>query len=88
LLLGIFWKRTTQLGGLAGLVTGMVSAAFMHIFKDILFTIEEPFLYVSWWSFVVGFIVTVSVTLFTKPYEDDRLIGLVYRLAERKQKVK
>ena len=88
LLLGIFWKRTTQLGGLAGLVVGMISAALMHIFKDTLFTIEEPFLYVSWWSFVVGFIVSVTVTLFTKPYEDDRLIGLVYRLAERKQNVK
>ncbi len=86
LLLGMFWKRTTQQGGLAGLIAGMISALLMHLFKDSLFTIEEPFLYVSWWSFVVGFVVTVVVTLFTKPYEDSKLLGLVYRLAENTQK--
>jgi SSS family solute:Na+ symporter len=82
----MFWKRTTQQGGLAGLIAGMISALLMNLFKDSLFTIEEPFLYVSWWSFVVGFVVTVMVTLFTKPYEDSKLLGLVYRLAENTQK--
>jgi len=86
LFLGMFWKRTTQQGGLAGLVVGMISAALLHIFSDSLFSIEEPFLYVSWWSFVVGFVVTVVVTLLTKPYEDNKLVGLVYRLAENNQK--
>jgi SSS family solute:Na+ symporter len=83
LLLGIFWKRATQWGGLAGLVIGITSSALMHIFSDALFNIEDPFLYVSWWSFVVGFIVTITVSIFTKPYEDERLFGLVYRLAEK-----
>ena len=86
LFLGMFWKRTTQQGGLAGLVVGMISAALMNIFSDSLFSIEEPFLYVSWWSFVVGFIVTVVVTLLTKPYADNKLVGLVYRLADNNQK--
>ena len=58
----------------------------MNIFSDSLFSIEEPFLYVSWWSFVVGFIVTVVVTLLTKPYADNKLVGLVYRLADNNQK--
>jgi SSS family solute:Na+ symporter len=84
LLLGIFWKRTTQWGGLAGLVIGMAVSASLYIFKGDLFNIEEPFLYVSWWSFLTGFIVTITVSLFTNPHEDKRLVGLVYRLAEKK----
>jgi len=84
LLLGIFWKRATQWGGLAGLVIGITSSALMHIFSDVLFNIEDPFLYVSWWSFVVGLVVTLTVSLFTKAYEDEHLFGLVYRLAEKK----
>jgi SSS family solute:Na+ symporter len=83
LLLGIFWKRTTQWGGLAGLVIGMAVSASLYIFKSDFFAIEEPFLYVSWWSFLTGFIVTVTVSLFTDPHEDKRLVGLVYRLAEK-----
>jgi SSS family solute:Na+ symporter len=85
LLLGIFWKKTTQWGGLAGLVVGMCVSAVLYIFKGNFFTIEEPFLYVSWWSFLVGFIVTIIVSLFTKTPEEDRLIGLVYGLADKKQ---
>jgi SSS family solute:Na+ symporter len=88
LLLGMFWKRTTQQGGLTGLIVGMISALLMHLYRDNLFTIEEPFLYVSWWSFVVGFIVTIAVTLFTKPYEDSKLRGLVYRLADHAQETR
>ncbi len=80
LLLGIMWKRTTQWGGLAGFVIGIFSSFLMYQFKDSLFTIQDPFLYVSWWSFVTGFIVTIVVSLFTKPYPEERLIGLVYGL--------
>ncbi|MCA9731548.1 sodium:solute symporter family protein [candidate division KSB1 bacterium] len=83
LFLGIFWKRATQWGGLAGLVIGIASSATLHIFGDHFFTIQDPFLYVSWWSFVVGLVVTITVSLFTTPHEDQRLHGLVYRLAER-----
>jgi len=85
LLLGIFWKRATQWGGLTGLVIGISSSALMHVFSDALFKIEDPFLYVSWWSFVIGFVVTITVSLFTQPYEDEKLFGLVYRLADRKK---
>ena len=78
LLLGIFWKRTTQWGGLSAIVIGIGSAIYMNVTKDQHFTIEDPFLYISWWSFVVGFIVNVTVSLFTKPYDDARLKGLVF----------
>ena len=84
LLLGILWKRTTQWGGLAGFVIGILSSFMMYQFEDSLFTIQDPFLYVSWWSFVTGFIVTIIVSLFTKPYSEERLAGLVYGLDESK----
>lgn len=86
LLLGMLWRRTTQWGGLAGLVGGIGISVFLHIFKRSLFTIEDPFLYISWWSFVAGFVITIAVSLLTKPYPDERLYGLVYRLATRRKK--
>jgi SSS family solute:Na+ symporter len=50
----------------------------MNRFKANFFTIEDPFLYISWWSFVIGFIVAVGVSLFTKPVPFTELKGLVY----------
>jgi SSS family solute:Na+ symporter len=83
LLLGIFWKRITQWGGLAGLLGGIGISTLLYIFKSSLFTIEDPFLYVSWWSFVGGFIITLVVSVFTKPHPIERLFGLVYRLEDK-----
>lgn len=88
LLLGIFWKRSTQWGGLYGMIIGIGFAVILNSFKDQFFTIEDPFLYVSWWSFVVGFIVNVIVSLFTSPYSKSRLEGLVYTSSGRKTKNK
>ena len=83
LLLGIFWRRITQWGGLAGLVGGIGSAALMHVFKDKIFTINDPFLYVSWWSFVTGLVIAVLVSLITVPHPDQRLTGLVFGLPDK-----
>ena len=86
LLLGVFWRRATQWGGLVGLIGGMgVSASFyvVHsIFQPVggFFAIEDPFLYVSWWSFVVGVLLTAMVSLLTRPHSIDRLHGLVHGL--------
>jgi SSS family solute:Na+ symporter len=82
LLLGILWRRTTQWGGLIGLLGGMTASGLMYAFKNSLFTIEDPFLYVSWWSFVAGLIITTVVSLFTQPHPVTRLSGLVYRLKQ------
>ncbi len=83
LLLGIFFPRITQWGGLAGLTGGMCLAAAMHFHKDTLFTIEDPFLYVSWWSFVAGVVITVIVSACTKPHGSQRLDGLVFNLKKK-----
>ena len=82
LLLGMFWKRTTPAAGVAGLLVGVSVSGLLFAFKRQLFTISDPFLYISWWSFVVSVVVIWLVTLFTSPLPDDRLEGLVYRLVE------
>jgi solute:Na+ symporter, SSS family len=84
LILGILWKGATQWGGLAGFLGGILSSFLMYQFEDSLFSIQDAFLYVSWWSFVTGFVITVVVSLFTKPHPDERISGLVYGLNKSK----
>ncbi|OHB67807.1 MAG: hypothetical protein A2Y77_10490 [Planctomycetes bacterium RBG_13_62_9] len=80
LLLGMFWPRATQWGGLVGLVGGIITSILLYTFKDSLFTIQEPFLYVSWWSFVMGVLLNVTTSLMTRRHPEERLSGLVCRL--------
>ena len=80
LLLGMFWPRATQWGGLMGLVGGICTSVSLYIFKGRLFTIEEPFLYISWWSFVAGVLLNVGTSLVTRRHPEARLSGLVCRL--------
>lgn len=78
LLLGIFWKRTTQWGGLSALIIGIAFAVFLNVFKEHFFHIEDPFLYISWWSFLVGFVINIVVSLCTKKHSEKELQGLVF----------
>ncbi len=80
LLLGIFFKRITQWGGLFGLILGIFTSGLLFFFKENLFTIDDPFLYISWWSFLSTVILTVLISLFTKPEPIEKLRGLVYGL--------
>ena len=77
LLLGIMWRRTTQWGGLAGLVVGVCFTTIMHNVDD-LFPSEDPYLFVAWWSFVFSLIVTALVSLITPPEPDEKIRGLVF----------
>jgi len=86
LMLGIFWRRGTQWGGLVGYIFGVMVSVTLYALKGKFFTIEDPFLYVSWWSFLAGFLMTIIVSLFTTPHPEERLYGLVYRLAGKKPK--
>ena len=87
LLLGMFWPGTTQWGGLSGLLGGIMLAALMYIFKKSLFTIQEPFLYRAWWSFLGAMIITWAVSLFTKPFPIEKIRGLVYNQVLHDDKV-
>ncbi len=90
LLLGMFWRRTTGKAGFWGLLSGMGTA--IGIFLATRFGLLDP-RYVTlsdtastmalnmWqaaWSLVVNFIVTVVVSLLTKPRPIGELAGLVY----------
>jgi SSS family solute:Na+ symporter len=73
LLLGMLSRRVTQWGGLAGLIVGVVTSAVMHS-QGILF------LWIAWWSFVAAILATLVVSLITKPFDEERLRGLVVSL--------
>ncbi len=77
LLLGIIWPRATGYGGLAGLVLG-VMCCFVLKYTPGLFSSEDPFLFVAWWSFVFALIVTIVVSLLTKPESEEKLRGLCW----------
>jgi SSS family solute:Na+ symporter len=85
ILLGMFWPRATQWGGLAGLVGGISISVLLNIFKGSLFTIQDPFLYISWWTFLVGVVLNVTVSLATRPHPRARLAGLVLGLPKDAQ---
>lgn len=78
LLLGMLTRRATQWGGLAGMLIGVGTAVTMHSAK-FLFGLEHkiPYLWVAWWSFVAAIVGAVVVSLVTKPYDKERLRGLV-----------
>jgi len=77
LLLGILWKRTTQWGGLAGLVLGVCCTTTLNNLEG-LFPSDDPFLFVSWWSFVFSLVVTIVVSLLTPPEPEEKIRGLVF----------
>ncbi len=77
LLLGIMWKRATRWGGLAGLVLGVFFCFILWCVPD-LFPAEDPFLFVSMWSFVFSIIVVVVVSLLTPPEPEEKIRGLVW----------
>ena len=88
LLLGMFWERTTGWGGLAGLVGGLLLSVFMFLGQRFtlgteiqLFTQEDPFLFIAWWSFVGSCVITVVVSLLTPRHTDAQLAGLTYDLS-------
>lgn len=78
-LLGIYWKRANQWGGLAGLLGGVAISSSMF------FITKASFLYIAWWSFLGSILITVVVSLLTKPEPLDKLEGLVYGLVMKDQ---
>jgi SSS family solute:Na+ symporter len=93
-LLGMFWRRSTGHGAFTGLATGTGVAALtlsltvaegkggwiaeLHRFPS---TMAQNF-YIALLAFVSCFVVTVVVSLFTKPRPPEELHGLVYSLTK------
>ncbi len=78
LLLGMMSRRVTQWGGLFGLLLGVTVAVVLYLCNVL-------FLWTAWWSFVAALIGTIVVSLCTKPYESERLRGLVCWLPAEKE---
>jgi len=93
--LGMFWKRTTANGAFWGLVSGTGAAALTHgvtvaegkggwitNIHEFYSGTSQAFNHAGI-AFLVCFIVTVLVSLFTRPKKDEELVGLVYSLTPK-----
>ncbi len=78
LLLGMVWKRANGQGASAGLIFGVITSLTLYWVQDGIFRIDDPALYVAWWSFLTALITTIIVSCFTPPKTDESLKGLVY----------
>lgn len=82
-IIGMFWKKTTPAAGFWGLLSGTVAAMVNYFWFYMHGVIEIPSdqganFVSSIVAFVVGSVVMVAVTLFTKPKPAEELQGLVY----------
>ncbi|WP_432096615.1 sodium:solute symporter family protein [Streptomyces sp. bgisy100] len=82
-IIGMFWKRATAAAGFWGLLTGTVAAMinYFWFYKQGVIDIpsDQGANFVSAIvAFVVGGVVMVGVSLFTKPKPVESLAGLVY----------
>jgi SSS family solute:Na+ symporter len=92
--LGMLWKRATSSGGFWGLLCGTLSSISMWAWVKVdptalRYVALSPHakalaqdMYQALWSFLVCVIVTVVVSMSTKPMPDVALTGLVYGLTE------
>lgn len=87
-LLGMFWKRSTPWGGFIGLLVGTLTSIvlwvmeeFLHIFS--LGSSEGSSMWRALIAWSVCFVVTIVVSLMTKPKPEEELKGLVYSLTPR-----
>jgi SSS family solute:Na+ symporter len=84
-IIGMFWKRMTPAAGLWGLIAGTATAAITFVLykaKVIHFgsDLAESMVGASL-AFIVDAIVSVAVTLRTRPKPVEELQGLVYGMA-------
>src|ERR1700729_528348 len=92
--LGMLWKRATPQGGFWGLLCGTLSSIGMWAWVKVdplalRYVALSPHakglaqdMFQALWSFIVCVIVTVTVSLTTKPIADSELTGLVYGMTE------
>ena len=93
-LLGMFWKRATGHGAFSGLVAGTAAAALTHgltlaegkgawiaNLHEFPSTMAQNF-WIAIWAWTSCFLVTILVSLLTKPRPAEELRSLVYGLTE------
>lgn len=95
--LGMFWKRTTGHGAFWGLLAGTGAAAITHgltvaegkggwlgNMHEFYSGTSQAF-NIAAISFIVCFLVTVAVSLATRPKPNEQLVGLVYSLTPKQK---
>jgi SSS family solute:Na+ symporter len=94
MLLGMFVVWITPAGAFWGLITGMVSSILMYLavkFSWIslsLITLSSPAsdmaanFWRAWWAWLICFVVTIVISLFTKKKPKEELVGLVKGLTK------
>ena len=95
--LGMFWKKTTSNGAFWGLLSGTGAAALTYSLTTAegkggsIANLHEFYsgtshaFNIAWISFVVCFIITALISLFTRPKPENELVGLVYSLTPRQR---
>lgn len=93
--LGMFWKRTTGHGAFWGLLAGTATATITHGLTVAegkggwiantheYFSGTSQAFNIAWIAFLVCVVVTILVSLITKPKPEKELIGLVYSLTPK-----
>ncbi|GAA5156229.1 sodium:solute symporter family protein [Amycolatopsis dongchuanensis] len=85
-ILGMFWKRMTKAAGWSGLVFGTLAAIVIFVLSE-MGVLDLPGQGTSFVAaiaaFVVDIVVSVGVTMVTKPKPEEELVGLVYSLTPR-----
>ena len=93
-ILGMLWKRATAAGGFWGLLAGTLSSIGMWAWVKVdpsalRYVALSPHardmaenMYRALWSWLVCVLVTIVVSLITKPKPDSELKGLVYGVTE------
>jgi SSS family solute:Na+ symporter len=84
-IIAMFWRRTTPWAGFFGLIAGFLGAFVTHELYSFGWWDLGSELAASFWGAIVAFladaVVTVAVTLVTKPKPESELRGLVWGLA-------
>lgn len=96
MLLGMFLWWITPNGAFWGLVVGMLSSFFMwlgvkfHWFNESIITMSSvqsdmaANFWRAWWAWLICFVLTIVISLFTRKKPKEELVGLVKGLTEEK----
>jgi SSS family solute:Na+ symporter len=91
-LLGMFWRRTTSWGAFTGLLVGTLCSIALWMMQQFFYLLsmgssEGSSMWRALIAFGICFVVTIGVSLFTKPKPDVELKGLVYSLTPKAEVV-
>jgi SSS family solute:Na+ symporter len=86
-IIAMFWRRTTPWAGFWGLIAGFLGAFITHEIYSFGWVDLGSELAASFWGAIIAFladaVVTVAVSLVTKPKPEEELRGLVWGLPRR-----